>query len=956
MRHWYQHFAHGDAAMLEGVAIVTDVIVVVVRVGEEVALASEDVGRAQVHLRQENLLWVFHLEDFFRVVFQVLAVLVAQVGVHLTVAQNADGFFDIGRAVVGGDDHVAALFRDEAHHVEEAGVLKPRVHQRAVGFLIVGQFADDFHLRAGVGKHIHEVVNNDIQLVRHQVGHLLIEFLARLQVQHLIIRIFDVLAEALQLFAEKFALKLVLRAFVLLIDPPFGVAAADFEGHQSGEEGISGVLRGRGQNAVINVVSLHAEMVLNERLNGLPLVVAQVVYHDEKQRFVAIVEAWNNFVAHHGMRHHRFLRATLNPVDVVPLDVARELRVGLLFLVGEDGFDALVCGFLQFQLPAYQVLIQINPLVEVEVVVEVHADFAELLLIAHRRFLVAEFLVFEVAFQRKQNLVRVHGLDEIIRYVRADCILHDAFLLALGDHHYGEIGIFALDDFECLDARNARHLLVQENNVEMALAHEVDGVGAVVGRNDLIAFLFQKHDMGLEEINLVIGPKDGGFVHGLKVLWSKRKSRDFVLSKNKKCTTFAANFQRQMTSSNKKKIFNDPIYGFVSIPDELHFDIIEHPYFQRLRRIKQVSMTNLVYPGANHTRFAHSLGAMHLMRRAIQLLRGKGYDITDEELEAASLAILLHDSGHGPFSHTLENSIVQGVSHEELSLMVMQKFNEIHGGRLDLAIKLFKGEYEKGFLSKLISSQLDVDRIDYLKRDSFFSGVAEGSVNAERLLEMMEVVGNELAIEAKGIYSVESFLVARRIMYWQVYMHKAVLSAEYTLMKVLKRAKMLSAERDLFATPSLSFFLKNQHPFADGHDPDFVLDKFCQLDDYDVMTAVKVWRDDEDRVLSELCRRLTDRHLFKIEMQDSEFDPNYFEDIRNKIAKYYGWTLEEADFALLQGVSSNHAYHPKKPAINILYKDGTMKDISEASDQLNISVLSQPVVKHFICYPKELGR
>lgn len=407
------------------------------------------------------------------------------------------------------------------------------------------------------------------------------------------------------------------------------------------------------------------------------------------------------------------------------------------------------------------------------------------------------------------------------------------------------------------------------------------------------------------------------------------------------------------SASNKKKIFNDPIYGFVSIPDELHFDIIEHPYFQRLRRIKQVSMTNLVYPGANHTRFAHSLGTMHLMRCAIQLLRGKGYDISEEELEAASLAILLHDSGHGPLSHTLENSIVQGISHEELSLKVMQKFNKIHEGRLDMTIEMFKGEYEKGFLTKLISSQLDVDRIDYLKRDSFFTGVAEGSVNAERLLEMMEVVGNELAIEAKGIYSVESFIVARRIMYWQVYMHKAVLSAEYMLRNILKRAKMLSQERDLFATPALSFFLKNPKPF-ESDDPDFVLDKFCQLDDYDVMTAVKAWCDDEDRVLSELCKRLTNRHLFKIEMREGEFEPDYIEEIRHKIAQMYGWSLEEADFALLQGVSSNHAYHPKKPAINILYKDGTLKDISEASDQLNISVLSQPVVKHFICYPKEL--
>ena len=437
------------------------------------------------------------------------------------------------------------------------------------------------------------------------------------------------------------------------------------------------------------------------------------------------------------------------------------------------------------------------------------------------------------------------------------------------------------------------------------------------------------------------------------------------------------------SASNKKKIFNDPIYGFVSIPDELHFDIIEHPYFQRLRRIKQVSMTNLVYPGANHTRFAHSLGAMHLMRRAIQLLRGKGYEITDEELEAASIAILLHDSGHGPFSHTLENSIVHGISHEELSLKVMQKFNAIHENRLDMAIEIFTGKYFKGFLTKLISSQLDVDRIDYLKRDSFFTGVAEGSVNAERLLEMMEVVDNDLAIEAKGIYSVESFIVARRIMYWQVYMHKAVLSAEYMLRNILKRAKMLSQDRDLFATPALSFFLKSQNPFEsddpdfvldkfcqlatptlsfflksqnpfESDDPDFVLDKFCQLDDYDVMTAVKAWCDDGDRVLSELCRRLTDRHLFKIEMREGEFEPEYIEEIRNKIARLYGWSLEEADFMLLQGVSSNHAYHPKKPAINILYKDGTLKDISEASDQLNISVLSQPVVKHFICYPKEL--
>ena len=408
-------------------------------------------------------------------------------------------------------------------------------------------------------------------------------------------------------------------------------------------------------------------------------------------------------------------------------------------------------------------------------------------------------------------------------------------------------------------------------------------------------------------------------------------------------------------TSNKKKIINDPVHGFISIPDELHFDIIEHPYFQRLRRIKQVSMTNMVYPSANHTRYAHSLGAMHLMRRAIQILRAKGYDISDEELKAASLAILLHDCGHGPFSHTLENSIVKGITHEEISLEIMKKLNELHDGKLDLAIDIFTDNYVKKFLSRLISSQLDVDRIDYLKRDSFFTGVAEGSINAERLLEMLEVVGNELAIEAKGIYSVESFIVSRRIMYWQVYMHKTVLSSEYTLMKILKRAKMLSQERDLPSTPALSFFLKSQCNFNEFEDKDFALDQFCNLDDYDVMTAVKMWCCDEDPVLSELSNRLINRHLFKIEMKDSAFDENYVNDKRRKIAALYGWSLEDADFLLLQGISSNHAYHPKKSAINILYKDGTLKDISEASDQLNISVLSQPVVKHFICYPKEIG-
>lgn len=405
---------------------------------------------------------------------------------------------------------------------------------------------------------------------------------------------------------------------------------------------------------------------------------------------------------------------------------------------------------------------------------------------------------------------------------------------------------------------------------------------------------------------------------------------------------------------NKRKIFNDPIYGFVTIPDELHFDIIEHPYFQRLRRIKQNSMANMVYPSANHTRFAHSLGTMHLMQRAIHLLRGKGYDISDEDLEAASIAILLHDSGHGPFSHTLENSIVNGISHEELSLLVMKKLNEVFDGQLDGAIDVFTGKHPKGFLTKLISSQLDVDRIDYLKRDSFFTGVAEGSINAERLLEMMEIVGNDLAIEAKGIYSVESFIVSRHIMYLQVYLHKTVLSTENMMMKIMQRAKMLSKERDLSASPALSFFLKQQGDFNDIADKDHALDLFCHLDDYDVMSAIKSWCYDKDRVLSELSQRLIDRRLFKIEIQQEAFDANYIDEKRKAIAKRFSLSMEEAEYFLLEGTASDHAYHPKEQAINILFKDGTIKDFCEVSEQLCFSVLAQTVVKHFICYPKDL--
>lgn len=406
---------------------------------------------------------------------------------------------------------------------------------------------------------------------------------------------------------------------------------------------------------------------------------------------------------------------------------------------------------------------------------------------------------------------------------------------------------------------------------------------------------------------------------------------------------------------NKKKIFNDPVYGFISIPDALHFDIVEHQYFQRLRRIKQLGLTHLVYPGALHTRFHHSLGAMYLMQQAIQVLRSKGHQITEDEGIAASLAILLHDTGHGPYSHTLEQTIVKGVSHEAISLLMMHKLNDTFKGRLDEAIAIFNGQHDKVFLSHLVSSQFDMDRLDYLKRDSFFTGVTEGNVNVERLLIMLDVIDNELVIEAKGIYSIEKFIVARRLMYWQVYLHKTVLSAEFMLTNALNRAKELSLQSTLWATPALSFFLQNSPDLVAFSTTEEPLKQFSLLDDFDVFTALKVWCGHSDKVLSYLSQSIVNRHLFKVEISPEPFNSLKIDTIRGQIMKHFQLTEKEASYLLIVGETSNHAYHPNQSRINILFKDGTIQDISDASDQLNISVLSHPVTKHFICYPKELA-
>lgn len=407
--------------------------------------------------------------------------------------------------------------------------------------------------------------------------------------------------------------------------------------------------------------------------------------------------------------------------------------------------------------------------------------------------------------------------------------------------------------------------------------------------------------------------------------------------------------------TNKRKIINDPIYGFVSIPNELIYDLINHPYFQRLRRIKQLGLTNLVYPGALHTRFHHAIGAMHLMQEAVYTLRLKDISISEEEEQAVLIAILLHDIGHGPFSHALEHSIVKGISHESISSLFMSKLNDEFDGKLSLAIQLFNDRHPKKFLHQLVSSQLDMDRLDYLKRDSFFTGVSEGVISSDRIIKMLNVVNNKLVVEHKAIYSIEKFLIARRLMYWQVYLHKTVLSAETLLVNILMRAKELSLNgATLFATPSLNLFLQNDFTEKDFILREDLLQNFARLDDSDIDASIKVWSEGSDEILARLCKNLLERKLFKVEMQNEAFDETYHQKLVTKVCKLYRLKAEEAHYFVLQDVVNNSAYTANQFNINILMSNGSLIDVAKASDQLNIQSLSTTVSKHFICYPKEL--
>lgn len=406
---------------------------------------------------------------------------------------------------------------------------------------------------------------------------------------------------------------------------------------------------------------------------------------------------------------------------------------------------------------------------------------------------------------------------------------------------------------------------------------------------------------------------------------------------------------------NKRKILNDPVYGFITLKYDILLDLIDHPYFQRLRRISQLGLSHLVYPGALHNRFHHALGATFLMGNAIEVIRDKGHEITDEEAQAAHIAILLHDIGHGPFSHALEHSIVNGVTHEDISILMMERLNKEFNGALDLAISIFNDSYHKPFLHQLVSSQLDMDRLDYLRRDSFYSGVAEGNIGSERIIKMLNVIDDNLVVEEKGIYSIEKFIVARRLMYWQVYLHKTVLSAEYMLVNILRRAKFLAESgQKLWCSPSLGLFLENRIGKKDFLGDAGLLDTFARLDDFDMLSAIKVWQDHDDFVLSRLSQMLITRQLFRIELTSEAIPEEKVSRTLNEIMDKWKINKEEASYFIIKDSINNYAYSNAADSIKILYKSGEIKDAAEASDHFNIAALSKPVEKNFFCYPRTL--
>ena len=409
-----------------------------------------------------------------------------------------------------------------------------------------------------------------------------------------------------------------------------------------------------------------------------------------------------------------------------------------------------------------------------------------------------------------------------------------------------------------------------------------------------------------------------------------------------------------MTNS-KKRLFNDPVYGFIQVRSELIFDIIQHPFFQRLRRIKQLGLTDFIYPGALHTRFHHALGAMHLMDKTLTSLRARGHMIFDAEYEAAIIAILLHDIGHGPFSHTLEFSLFKDINHEKITLWALNQLNQEFGGRLNMAIQVFQGRYPRKFLGQLVSSQLDMDRLDYLQRDCFFTGVNEGKIGAERIIEMLDLVDDELVVEEKAIYSIENFLSARRLMYWQVYLHKTAISAERMLIEIIKRAKDLRQEgKNVTATPALSIFLERNIDENDFEEDPDLLQVFMQMDDTDIWGSIKFWVNHEDLVLSTLCSMLLNRNLLQVTLSSEKIEKELYEELLGKVSSSLKITQEEAKHFVKRGKVTNSAYLPSDQSIKVKLKNGTITDVALATDLPNIKAMSKIVEKQYICWPKNI--
>ena len=406
-----------------------------------------------------------------------------------------------------------------------------------------------------------------------------------------------------------------------------------------------------------------------------------------------------------------------------------------------------------------------------------------------------------------------------------------------------------------------------------------------------------------------------------------------------------------MRKNQVSKILNDPVYGFITLNKGILLNIVDHPFFQRLSRIKQLGLTYLVYPGAHHTRFHHAIGAAHLMGKAIHTLQENGFSISEEERTSVTLAILLHDIGHGPFSHALEHSFVEGINHENISSLFMESLNKELDGALDMAIEIFDNRYPKKFLHHLVSSQLDMDRLDYLKRDSFFTGVSEGVVSNQRIIKMFSIVNDEIVIKEKGIYSIEKFIVARRLMYWQVYLHKTVLSAEFLLAKILERAReILLSGSKLFVVPSLKILLSQKITSDNISQIDF-LKSFSKVDDYDVFTSVKIWCDSQDKILSSLSKMMIERKLPKVKISAKKFSLEELENCKSIHQKNLGFNNEEMNYFVYQKEMENNAYDPRKDEIKILFNDGSLKDITQASDNLNISALAKPVKKYYLFAP-----